>query len=123
MIIRPDGHNVFPSAIEELLVTHPGVASCVVVGVKNPKFTNGSIPTAVIVLKDEYKSNNKEVIQELIDLSSIKLPPRDVALEYKIVDEIPFNSVGKVDFKLLEETLSNESLKNEEYKQVERRKI
>jgi len=36
MIIRPDGHNVWPSQIEAVLTSHPSVSQCCVVG-KNLK--------------------------------------------------------------------------------------
>ena len=48
MIIRPDGHNVFPSQIEAVLARHPQVEACCVVGAPNQKGENGKIPTAFI---------------------------------------------------------------------------
>lgn len=111
MIVRPDGHNVFPSVIEDLLNTHKAVENCVVVGLNSNDSVNGKIPTAIVVLKDEYSNFEEEVKQQLIELSSVKLPPRDVALEYIFVKELPLTSVGKIDVNKLE-TFYNEEKGN-----------
>ena len=103
MIVRPDGHNVFPSAIEEVLITHYAVNSVVVIGVKSKEYDNGYIPTAIIVLDEKYLNIKEEIIEELKCLSLEKLPPRDVALDYRVRESIPYTSVGKIDVKLLEE--------------------
>lgn len=103
MIIRPDGHNVFPSVIENLLITNEAVEKVIVVGIESDEYTNGKIPTAFIVLKKEYVGLESQVKEQLIQLSSIKLPPRDVALAYEFVDELPVTSVGKVNIKKIEE--------------------
>lgn len=103
IIVRPDGHNVFPSTIENLLLQNDKIEDAVVVGLSSPEYENGKIPTAFIVVKDEYKGQEEEILKELVNLSSIKLPPRDVAVEYKFIDSIPLTSVGKKDIKYLEE--------------------
>ena len=101
MIVRPDGHNVFPSVIEDLLMQNPAVENCAVVGIKAEGQLNGEYPTAFVVLKEEYKGDEEEIMQQLIDLSNIKLPPRDVALDYKFIDKMPMTSNGKVDYNSL----------------------
>ena len=55
MIIRPDGHNVWPSLIETVVVKHDAVADCCVIGTPNPNGNSGKIPTAVIVLNEGYE--------------------------------------------------------------------
>ena len=103
MIIRPDGHNVFPSNIENVISKHPAVKDCAVIGMPNGAYENGSIPTAFIVLHYEYKGKEDAVIKEIIDLQSSQLPFRDVALEHHFRDFIPMTSVGKVDFQKIKE--------------------
>lgn len=49
MVIRPDGHNVFPSQIENVIAKHPAVEKVAVVGIKHYDQMNGEIPTAFIV--------------------------------------------------------------------------
>ncbi len=102
MIIRADGHNVYPSAIEAVVCQHNAVASCAAVGIKKDENSNGQIAKAFIVLKPEY-ANQKEVVEkELRELLLKKLPERDQAEEYGFIDELPLTLVGKVDYRALE---------------------
>lgn len=41
MVIRPDGHNVWPHQIEEVASRHPAVKECAVVGMPNSENSNG----------------------------------------------------------------------------------
>ncbi len=95
-----EGHNVFGSVIEDVLSQHPMVAQVAVAGVIYPDSQNCEIPTAFIVLKETTKPK-KEIIAELKELSRQKLPQRDVAQDYKIVESIPLTPVGKVDYEKL----------------------
>lgn len=101
MIVRPDGHNVFPSAIEAVLGTHPAVEACSVVGKKADR-TNGSYPMAFVVLKPEYRGQEKGIQKELVKLGLQKLPERDQAEYYCFINELPLTSIGKIDFRSLE---------------------
>ena len=97
MIIRPDGHNVWPSQIENVILSYPGVENCAVVGLPNPNGKNGKIPTAFIV------ADNNQVTADAIDAySKERLPERDCALGYRFVSEIPLTPIGKVDYRALE---------------------
>lgn len=100
MIIRPDGHNVFPGSIEQVIMKHPMIEACSVVGIDAVGFKQGKLPKAVVVLKDG--ASKEEVIQELIDLCSNYLPERDVAYFYEVVSELPVSKAGKIDKKVLE---------------------
>ncbi|MBE5886895.1 MAG: acyl--CoA ligase [Lachnospiraceae bacterium] len=103
MIVRPDGHNVFPSVIEDIINEHKDVKNSVVIGIDSKTSINGKIPTAVIVLNRKEVGLEDKVREELINIQSIKLPPRDVAEEYIFTDELPLTMIGKVDIKKLEE--------------------
>lgn len=99
MIIRPDGHNVWPSQIENVILSYPGVENCAVVGLPNPSGKHGMIPTAFIVLSDP------KITAAAIDAYSKEhLPERDCALEYRFVSDIPLTPIGKVDYRALEKT-------------------
>lgn len=103
MIVRPDGHNVFPNVIEDIINTHPAVENSAVIGIDSKESINGKIPTAVIVLNKRQPGLEDKVRDELTDLLKVKLPPRDVAEEYIFVEELPLTMIGKVDIKKLEE--------------------
>ena len=53
----------------------------------------------------------EQIIEDIKRISLEKLPERDVALDYIIIDEIPITENGKVNYKLLE-TYSLEKGKN-----------
>ena len=103
MVIRPDGHNVWPSVIEEVVTRHPGVKECAVVGMPNPENKNGRIPTAFIVVEDGVEVNNA-LINEIDRFSKIYLPERDVAMAYRFIEKLPLTLVGKVDYRTLEKS-------------------
>ncbi len=102
IIIRPDGHNVFPAYIENVVTKHPDVKECVCVGVKKAEFANGKIPVAFLVLEDGHKGEADGIIEELKEMSLRELPERDVALDYIVIDKMPMTDAGKVDYRVLE---------------------
>lgn len=101
MVIRPDGHNVWPSQIEEVVTQHPSVKDCAVVGMPNPENKNGQIPTAFVVVEDGYEASTA-LIEDIDRFSKIHLPERDAAMAYRFVDKLPLTLVGKVDYRTLE---------------------
>lgn len=106
MIVRPDGHNVFPAQIEAVLLQHPSVEQCCVVGLKNPDSDNGRIPTAFVVLKENARIDSSKT--DLDAFSKERLPERDVAMQYHFIDKLPLTPVGKVDYRALEQQAANE---------------
>lgn len=102
MIIRPDGHNVWPSTIESVLTAHVAVKECAVVGLPNPTGKNGKIPTAFVVVNPSVQANVHSVEKELRELSMQKLPERDAAMQYYFIDKLPLTPVGKIDYRELE---------------------
>ena len=108
IIVRSDGHNVWPSRIEQIIESNPHVKQCCVTGVKDPNVANGEVPTAFIVLNESSLEIAEEVIKEINDASLASLPERDIALAYYIQDELPKTPMGKIDYvKLSQEGISN----------------
>lgn len=103
VIIRPDGHNISPFAIENIINSNDKIESCAVVGTPSREHEHGSYATAYVQLKKEYRDFQKEILLELKKEIERQLPPRDVANEYKVIDELPLTNIGKVDYKALEE--------------------
>lgn len=65
MIIRPDGHNVFPSLIETVIMGCKAVEKVAVVGMPDDKGSSGKWPVAHVVLKNEYKDREELVKKNL----------------------------------------------------------
>ena len=107
MIVRPDGHNVWPSMIDAVIVSHPSVEQCVVVGCSAPNTQNGKIPTAFIKIK-EGCTQTEELLQDIESYSKEHMPERDTASVFRFIDEIPMTNIGKVDYRSLQEnTIEN----------------
>jgi len=113
IIIRSDGHNVWPSRIEKIIEENPHVKQCCVTGIKDPNVENGEIPSAFITLQDSVSLDTvEEIIKDINDACLSNLPERDIALQYFIQDELPLTPVGKIDYlKLSKEGINNPKVK------------
>ena len=102
MIIRYDGFKVFPSLIENTISSHYAVDSCKVIGINDVEHSQGKLPKAHIVLKEEFKQDSNKIIEEIKLLCSEQLPEYVQPVDYKIREELPLTPVGKVDYRALE---------------------
>ena len=97
-MIITSGYNVYPSHIEEVLMSHESVLKCAVIGIPNEH--KGEIVKAFIVLKEDHNT--------LTDKNSIKehlkkhLAKYETPREIKYLDDLPTTLVGKVAYKELE---------------------
>lgn len=102
IIVRSDGHNVWPSDSERIIEKHPCIESCCVVGVKDVEAGQGEIVTAFIVIKKDCEKAAERIIEELKEECLKNLPTRDVPLQYFVRPELPLSGVGKIDYRALE---------------------
>jgi acyl-CoA synthetase (AMP-forming)/AMP-acid ligase II len=102
-MIISGGSNIYPREIEEVLLRHPAVAECSVVGRPHPEW--GEEVVAFVVLKKEFPAVEIQDLDALC-LSSIARfkRPRD----YRFVDSLPKNNYGKVLKTELRSVLHNE---------------
>jgi malonyl-CoA/methylmalonyl-CoA synthetase len=98
-LIITGGFNVYPKEIEEQIDAMEGVVESAVVGLPHADF--GEAVTAVVVLKKGAASSAEIVIQRLRqNLAAFKIPK-----SVHFVDDLPRNAMGKVQKKLLRESL------------------
>jgi len=93
------GYNVYPSHIEKVIMEHPAVLNCGVIGVPHPYKVQ--VPKAFIVLKSEYKVNAKikSEIKEYCEKNLAKyMIPKDIVYR----ESLPKTLVGKVNYRELE---------------------
>ncbi len=94
VIIR-GGENISPQLIESVLVGHAKVGQCCVVGAPHPEF--GEVAVAFVVPRRSVTPSMEELRDHVADrLSRIYVPA-----EFRLVEALPENSVGKVDRKRL----------------------
>lgn len=96
-LIITGGYNVYPKEIEAEIDAIPGVLESAVVGVPHRDFGEGV--TAVVVPTGKVELGEADILKGLEDrLAKFKLPKRVV-----FVDELPRNTMGKVQKNLLRE--------------------
>jgi len=94
-LIISGGYNVYPAEIEGYINEMKGVAESAVVGVPHPDF--GEVGVAVVIAKANASVQPEVVLAELkAKLANFKIPKRCF-----VVDELPRNTMGKVQKNLL----------------------
>lgn len=93
-MIISGGENIYPAEIENLLVQHPAVAECAVIGQPDARW--GEVAVACVVLREPQAPQAQpwaERVQAFLDgrLARYKWPRRWVAL-----DRLPRTALGKV---------------------------
>lgn len=100
-LIITGGLNVYPKEIETLIDRFEGVLESAVIGVPHPDF--GEAVTAVIVSDGQQEVNPEHLIQSLKDtIANFKVPKRVI-----IVDQLPRNTMGKVQKNVLRDTYND----------------
>ncbi len=98
-LIIVSGFNVFPAEVEEMLVTHPGVAEAAVVGVAHPH--TGEAVKAYVVSAPGSDVDEETLIEYALDhLARYKCPSKVI-----FVDALPRNASGKLVRRNLDDAL------------------
>ena len=95
MIVRPDGFKVYPTSIEDVILSHKAVSECKVVGCRDYKESQGELPKAFIILKEEEKDKNI-IIEEIKAICEHELAEYSLPFDYEIIDKFPVTSIGKI---------------------------
>ncbi|WP_010097205.1 acyl-CoA synthetase MbcS [Ornithinibacillus scapharcae] len=93
-IIISSGYTIGPFEVEDALVKHPFVQECAVVA--SPDEIRGSIVKAFVVLKDNAKGEEQEIIQELQNHVKNLTAPYKYPREIEFIDELPKTISGKI---------------------------
>ena len=87
-IIISGGENISSIEIEKIIINHPGVKDCAVIGIKDKKW--GEVPCAFIETK-EKKLTTIDIIKHCRkNLAGFKIPKKI------IFEELPRTSTGKI---------------------------
>ncbi|MBW8740967.1 MAG: o-succinylbenzoate--CoA ligase [Streptomyces turgidiscabies] len=89
-MIISGGENIYPAEIEDLLLAHPDIVECAVIGVADEKW--GEVPRAVVVPREGTFLDADEVLAALSGrLAKYKIPKSVV-----IADQLPRTASGKL---------------------------
>ncbi|ASK33346.1 long-chain fatty acid--CoA ligase [Alcanivorax sp. N3-2A] len=102
-MIITGGYNVYPREIEDILMAHPAVAECAVVGLKDPQWVEAV--TAAVALKPGQSASEADLIAYVTERVASYKKPRQVVF----VDAIPKTAVGKLNRKALRDSLGDQS--------------
>jgi acyl-CoA synthetase (AMP-forming)/AMP-acid ligase II len=94
-MIVTGGLNVFPRQVEDLLMEHPAVAQCAVIGVPHDKW--GEAVAAFVISKPGHDVTAEELMSLVKEHKGSVWAPKTV----DFVRELPLNASGKVDKKAL----------------------
>ena len=92
------GFNVYPREVEDVLTSHPAVASAAVIGVPDDRW--GEAVTAVVVRRPTGTVTGRELVDLVRTRKGAVYAPKTV----RFVDEIPLSPLGKPDKKTLRAT-------------------
>ncbi|TDD89601.1 long-chain-fatty-acid--CoA ligase [Actinomadura darangshiensis] len=87
-MIISGGENIYPAEVENVLMSHPDVADCAVIGVPDEKW--GETPKAIVVASDAITD------QDIIDYCRDRLAHFKCPTSVERRTEIPRNPTGKI---------------------------
>ena len=93
------GYNVYPSHIENVLMKHPDVLNCGVIGIPHPYKVQ--VPKAFIVLDNGVKDKMK-VRNDIKEYCKKNLAAYMVPKEFEFRESLPKTMIGKVNYRELE---------------------
>lgn len=94
-MIISGGYNIYPREVEDVLLAHPAVLECAVVGAPDEKWVEAV--TAFVVLRPDQAARESELIAFVASrVASYKKPHRII-----FAQDIPKTAVGKLDRKVL----------------------
>lgn len=100
-LVISGGYNIYPKEVETEIDQMPGVVETAVIGVAHPDFGEGV--TAVVVRKPGAAIDERVILDGLKDrLARYKQPKRVI-----FVDDLPRNTMGKVQKNVLRETYAD----------------
>lgn len=99
-VISSSGYRIGPTEVESVLMEHPAVAECAVVG--KPDELRGEVVKAFVVLKEKYHPSDslKEEIQMFV---KNRLAKHNYPREIEFANDLPKTPSGKIMRKVLRE--------------------
>ncbi|MBR5329466.1 MAG: acyl--CoA ligase [Firmicutes bacterium] len=115
IIIKFDGHKVFPVSIEGVMNRHKAVGHCAVVGIPDLDHAQGEVPLGIIELKStlEGEIDREAIRREIMITCNETLEERGKPVDMVFVDEIPRTGLNKNDYRKLRECYKNYNYKKQ----------
>ena len=98
------GYNVYPSHVENVLMEHPAILNCGVIGIPHPYKVQ--VPKAFIVLNSGYKADN-DLKKDIKEYCEKNLAFYMIPKEFVFRESLPKTMIGKVNYRELEKEENN----------------
>ncbi len=92
-IINVAGHRLSTGGMEEVLASHPDVAECAVVGVKD--MLKGEVPIGFLVLNAGVERDSAEIVIEVVQMVRDQIGPVAAFKQAIVVNGLPKTRSGK----------------------------
>ena len=113
IIIKFDGHKVFPVSIEGILNSHKMIRECAVIGIQDPDHAQGEVPFGLVTLKDTAQDMDKEALRrELMQFCYEKCEERGRPSDIIFIDEMLYTGLHKHDYRKLKELYKDHQIRN-----------
>jgi len=89
-LIISGGLNIYPPEVERVLMEHPSVTACAVIGCRDPEW--GERVTAVVVLNQTHSISGEELIRFCRERLAPYKTPKSIVFRH----DLPRNAMGKV---------------------------
>jgi long-chain acyl-CoA synthetase len=103
IIIKFDGHKVFPVQVEGIISRHKAVGACAVVGIPDPDHGQGQVPLGIVELKGTLPEDvDKDAVrQEIMDLCNDLCEERGKPADIVFIERMPHTALNKHDYRRL----------------------
>ncbi|MBC8130866.1 MAG: AMP-binding protein, partial [Rhizobiaceae bacterium] len=93
-VINVAGHRLSTGEMEEAVSTHPAVAECAVIGIRDD--LKGELPCGFVVLKNSNLLSKEAIEAELVQLVRDRIGPVAAFRRVIVVDRLPKTRSGKI---------------------------
>ncbi|MBR5329294.1 MAG: acyl--CoA ligase [Firmicutes bacterium] len=116
IIIRFDGHKVFPVSIEGVINRHKSVGHCAVVGIPDLDHAQGEVPLGIIELKSTLAEEDidcEAIRQEIMATCNEVLEERGKPVDMVFIPEMLRTGLNKNDYRRLTELYKDYNYKEQ----------
>ena len=108
-VINVAGHRLSTGLMEEVLATHPDVAECAVIGVKDP--LKGQLPMGFVTLQKGTGTSHEDIAAACVRLVRDKIGPVAAFKHCVVVERLPKTRSGKILRKTMAQIADGEAVK------------
>ncbi|MCY3883300.1 MAG: AMP-binding protein, partial [Gammaproteobacteria bacterium] len=93
-VLNVAGHRLSSGELEEAVASHPAIAECVVIGIRDE--IKGQVPIGLTVLKDGSNISNESLEQELVEVVRKEVGAFANFKQNCVVEQLPKTRSGKI---------------------------